>query len=621
MDWSNSDAYTLTRNRRAGECYPKPGGSGQWFRLSCTDEKPDTRGGYRPQPWVPSATVEKHYKMGMQDDAFTIDGMQDSAIRAAVNAVVGCLFFLGIFFAFRVIHGCRLCKCCPCFQLSLPDKYRTPAKYGVALCCVIVPALMFGSLGGAASFSDAIKTVDGSLDKTLQVFKDLDKHATSLNTHATTLAQASGQLANDYASCKKFFCSGNTCPSSGAFAGCGRENGGANQVCDVATCQPYQDADTKTKVDRLCRTASEAITPQFDMLRDSSSSLAGMMAGPIDSLEKMRNMDAVDGVIKTGVLATVLFACVVAGSALLSTLCLSDRSRKICCCQVSTLFQCTTDILGMIFLIVLVVLITAEMVSAVVISDICIRNPETAMLDQMQDAAGASGGMDILRYYFTCEGDNPLDPMFELVQAGLKGAEVMVNGLETRTGCATAAIASGFGGTSATFDALQATISCKRINEIVLDITRGAMCTHAVDGLNTLWTVQAATGVFLIIALVLFKLVQATFKKHRAGAGKANVHPITDAAGMQMTTMATPGAAGFVVAADPNQPQAMAVQATPVVMAQAQPVADPNLQFPAVVKAEAAAPEPAAEPAPEPAAEPAPEPVAEPAAAPADEAM
>ena len=121
--------------------------------------------------------------------------------------------------------------------------------------------------------------------------------------------------------------------------------------------------------------------------------------------------------------------------------------------------------------------------------------------------------------------------------------------------------------TNATFVQLASTISCASINPIILNITRAAMCTHAVSGFNTLWTFQAATGVFLIVALVLFKLVQATFKKHREAEAGAKVVPATDQFDEN----------GMMVAPTPGQPVAAVPMAVPV---DGQQVVDPNVQWP-----------------------------------------
>lgn len=58
---------------------------------------------------------------------------------------------------------------------------------------------------------------------------------------------------------------------------------------------------------------------------------------------------------------------------------------------------------------------------------------------------------------------------------------------------------------------VQYALDCPRVNDLLLTFTRDAVCTHMVDGLFFLWAVQAASGVFLIIALVIMRLVMQSF--------------------------------------------------------------------------------------------------------------
>jgi hypothetical protein len=116
--------------------------------------------------------------------------------------------------------------------------------------------------------------------------------------------------------------------------------------------------------------------------------------------------------------------------------------------------------------------------------------------------------------------------------------------------CDTLALRKVIPDASAAMATVQYALDCPRVNDLLLTFTRDAVCTHMVDGLFFLWTVQAASGIFLLLALVITRLVMQAFHVEP----KAALPAPTPKVGMKEWDMRNPMHAPGVVTLAPPVP-------------------------------------------------------------------
>lgn len=221
----------------------------------------------------------------------------------------------------------------------------------------------------------------------------------------------------------------------------------------------------------------------------------------------------------------VLVAMLVPGAlvlviGLLGTWCLHKKKTSKGCCSTSTFLMFFAQIFGALYVVMLIVFVAIGAGGSVLFAEVCNQPvPETALIEVLQEDNMATGkpllkpedfDVPTLDYYLTCQGSNKLEDQVRLAGAGVRQLGDELKKPENDQ-CDFSPLNAVVPGATASVGAVQAAVTCPNINFLLLRFTREGVCTHMVDGMYFLWTVQAACGVFLIFALVMMRLVQQTF--------------------------------------------------------------------------------------------------------------
>ena len=274
-------------------------------------------------------------------------------------------------------------------------------------------------------------------------------------------------------------------------------------------------------------------------------------------------------------MAGAAFAHVVCFFAILTTICMSKGKGCLFGCKLSTLFGFFANLLGLVLLLLLASLITAEFVAAATVSDVCHGGgaegitPEDNILS-MLDKAGVDteGPSNPLRYYMTCKGTNPLNQHFntavdgfntvdtQLVKFKEKALDTDVEGMKPSNvmTCSIRPVRRFLSATNRTISTVRDdVVQCKPLNEIFLTLTREAFCGHLVDGLYALWVVQAVSGVLFVIGMVAFSMVMAGMKQPSDETDPYSAAGIDKALEMELSR--PQNAAGVQMVQPPSNPE------------------------------------------------------------------
>ena len=197
----------------------------------------------------------------------------------------------------------------------------------------------------------------------------------------------------------------------------------------------------------------------------------------------------------------------------------------------------------------LVVFIAIGAGSSVLLAEACNQPvPETALLEVLQEDNMVTGkpvikpedfDAETLGFYLACNGTNKVEDQVVMATTGLQQLEKSLQSIDK---CDSADMQAVIPGATRSIGAVQTAVGCPRINFLLLRFTRQGVCHHMVDGLFFLWTVQAACGAFLLLALTMMRVVTQTY--HEVGAdkagGAATPAPATPADGQRRRSRASP---------------------------------------------------------------------------------
>ena len=191
--------------------------------------------------------------------------------------------------------------------------------------------------------------------------------------------------------------------------------------------------------------------------------------------------------------------------------------------HLSALFLILAQFLGVVFVLLLIVLVAVQATASAALGEVCYQPvPETALIDTLTENLDVFGTFEIqvlnknsfdlptLNYYMTCNGTTP-NPLGVKLESAIDQVIGLDPELRRVQECDTLALRKVIPDASASMAIVQYALDCSRITPLLLSFTRDAVCTHMVDGLFFLWTVQAASGVFLILALIIMRLVMQSF--------------------------------------------------------------------------------------------------------------
>ena len=452
------------------------------------------------KPYKPSASVKKlHGYVGTSDENFNYKKTKDGVIKVTGTGVALAVLALLSYYLFLFMQRC--CGCLPkplacCYKAQCGKNHHGPTKAFQILLFLLVGGLMCGSIKGRDSFHKASDTIGKALsgagtsfDVMYGAAKDMGTTQVKNYNDATALLTTNSGSSSSptyYA-----------CPFSGeGYPGVNGKNTWDSAMHNVVTPIKASLSAPITNIGNAATSMRALLHGQGKSMRDIAKFFKNDMKSGID----------------LGVGATVAFAVFVSLFGVLGTLCLTSNSGKQakgCCCNLSTLLIFLCNFFGFIFLILLIVFIAVELGVSTFLSDVCFITPESAILTMMKEEGKVEASqMELLNYYMTCQGNNTLADK-------LGSATDNIAKLQTKLADVSMCDAKLFQDTLPmtlnSAGVLLSQLSCPHINGLFKQFTQDAVCTHLVDGLYFLWTVQAASGVLLLVALYSMALVQQSF--------------------------------------------------------------------------------------------------------------
>ena len=452
--------------------------------------------------YAPSATVTTLHSYMQQtggvneryDATKTVEAAGAVAAVAAVMGVLSLLLFLLFVFCQTCCKRCQLC-----YHAHLSEKHHSRAKIIQTILFVLFCGLLCGSIKGRDSFHKAADTLAPALSRTAGLFNEMEAGALGVDAAGVQFEARFATLT----ACSPTKCS--ACPWPGDESKNGPE---ANWDKSARTLLVGADGSGGS---------AATMRPQISTFKTQGDKLVKMLKGQGAQIQKLSDTMAKDGkaYIDAFIGVTVAFGFVVALLGCVGVWCMSKKTAGHGC-HFSTLFVLLAQIIGALFVVLLIVLVTLEASTSVFLAEICYQPvPETTLIDTLtQDGKYNALKKDqfdapTLKYYFTCQGPNTLGTRLTNATDQIAGLDPELRRVQE---CDTLALRKTIPDATAAIASVQYALNCPRVQDLLLTFTRDAVCTHMVDGLYNLWTVQAAAGTFLLIALVVLRLVAQSFK-------------------------------------------------------------------------------------------------------------
>ena len=463
-------------------------------------------------PYAPSDTVKTLHKYmkntGRVEEQYDPKKTVEAAGAVAVVAAVAGVLMLLLYVLFVFCQKC--CKCCKCcYKAHLSEAHHCRAKVIQTLLFLLFCGLLCGSVKGRDSFHKAADTLAPALSQTAGLFNEMEAGAVGM-------VASSGQFDTGFTTltaCSPTKCG--ACPWPGDEAKNGRE--------------ADWDKSARTLLIGSGGNGGAAATmrPQIATFREQGGNLHKMLKGQGAQLQKISDSMAKDGkkYIDAFIGVTIAFGFLVAAFGIVGVWCLSDKKG----CHFSSLFLVLAQVLGLLFVVLLIVLVTLQASTSAFLAEVCYQPvPETTLIDTLTQEGTynvlKTEQFDVptLKYYFTCNGTNALGTKLEAAMDQIAGLDPELRRVQE---CDTLALRKAVPGASAAMANVQYALSCPRVQSLLLTFTRDAVCTHMVDGLFFLWAVQASAGMFLIVALFVMRLVMQSFHmgNKQQGAGQGGI--------------------------------------------------------------------------------------------------
>ena len=467
-------------------------------------------------PYVPSDTVKRLHKYmkntGRVDEQYDPKKTVEAAGAVAVVAAVAGVLMLLLYVLFMFCQKCcKSCKCC--YKAHLSEAHHCRAKVIQTFLFLLFCGLLCGSVKGRDSFHKAADTLAPALSQTAGLFNEMEAGAVGM-------VASSGQFDAGFTTltaCSPTKCG--ACPWPGDEAKNGRE---ADWDKSARTLLIGSDANGG---------AAATMRPQIATFKEQGGKLHKMLKGQGAQLQKISDSMAKDGkkYIDAFIGVTIAFGFLVAALGIVGVWCLSEKKG----CHFSSLFLVLAQVLGLLFVVLLIVLVTLQASTSAFLAEVCYQPvPETTLIDTLtQDGTynvlnKEQFDVPTLKYYFTCNGTNALGTKLEAAMDQIAGLDPELRRVQE---CDTLALRKAVPGASAAMANVQYALSCPRVQSLLLTFTRDAVCTHMVDGLFFLWAVQASAGMFLIVALFVMRLVMQSFhmgnNKQQGGIPMAGIMP------------------------------------------------------------------------------------------------
>jgi hypothetical protein len=450
------------------------------------------------EPSATAKTLHAYMKAtGRIDEEY--DPLKTTEAAASVGAVgvVSGVVLLLLFLLFVFLQkGCKRCKCC--YHAHLSEKHHCRAKVILMLAFVAFCGLLCGSVKGRNSFHKAADILAPALSKTSALFNEME-------VGAVRMVASSAQFDAGYntlTACSPTKCS--SCPWPGDESKNGKE-----ADWDKAARQLLIGSDGNGG-------AAATMAPQIATYKEQGRTLLAMLKGQGAHMQKISDSMAKDGkkYIDAFIGITLAFGFFIALLGTVGVWCLSAKPAKGSC-HFSSLSMLLAQILGVLFVVLLTVLVAVQASASAALGEVCYQPvPETALVHTLAQPGTynvlkpEAFDLPTLTYYMTCNGTNALGVKLGSAIDQITGLDPELRRVQE---CDTLALRKVIPAASAAMANVQYALDCPRVNDLLLTFTRDAVCTHMVDGLFFLWTVQAACGGFLLFTLVIMRLVMQAF--------------------------------------------------------------------------------------------------------------
>lgn len=449
-------------------------------------------------PWSPPESVKVMHGFTNSPDTLDWDETKENLIRLSATAIGCSLVVILLYLIFRLGHCCKMTSaiCCCFFEKRLSASHLGRGKALACLFFLIVAGVMSGSIVGRNDFHKGIDSIFDSKDLATNRLNMLYKISSS---EGFTRGQTRWGMA--------------------------KQADEMDKVVDSMTCGALNRPLPQDKKETV-KTAVDAYRVAAKALADlTSTAEADMMKDDLFVIKRDNSKKFLD----YGVGFTVALAWTTCWFAIMTTFFLSKHGSSSC---LSSFFGLGANFFSFIFLCLMLVLVTAFIAAGGFVSDVCYTVPEHNLVTLMKEEAGMSD--PLITYYMTGEGESPLKGSFDEAKEQLdKIAAEMTKLGEAPYRCTTQDIVAiigeqvggnlgeGPGHSMHSIAELEHTMSVENMNKIFTTLTRDAMCTHLSNGAFRLWVIQAATGLLLVIGLVLFTLVMQSFKDARKEEAQA----------------------------------------------------------------------------------------------------
>ena len=414
---------------------------------------------------------------------------------------------------------------------------------------------MLGSIGGRTSFHKASDTIADSLSKVAVLFEDME--SASKNMVAQNVEYKAG--VTGLVSC--------SWPQPGQFP---EPTAVKCPWPGISASQPMTKDTWNSRSHMALKAANSTMTKSLKQFEQGAVKIYAGTNGQGKKVREISNLFKTDikKMVDLAVGASVAFAVFVCLMGIIGTLCLNEKSKeqaKGAGMNNSTMAFVATNVFGFVFLLLVIVFVSAEMGVSAAMSDVCYQSPEKAMVRYATNETKTPWTPDNLQafthYLDDCQGYNPVAKRLTDAELGLTRFATKAKEIGT---CDTLALRVIVPRSQGDLTTIKYAVSCPVINSLFLQFTRDAVCTHMIDGLYNLWSIQCAAGFLLFIALVLMALVQQSFYND---GGSAQVVP--------EMVQPTKGGPAFDEQNVPPQAQVIVV-AAPVEAAAAVDVAPPT---------------------------------------------
>ena len=163
--------------------------------------------------------------------------------------------------------------------------------------------------------------------------------------------------------------------------------------------------------------------------------------------------------------------------------------------------DCLVLMIGSLTLLLLIALVGLEATLAVAISDFCFKGPSTSIALAMDE--------DLVNFYTTCNGTNPLDTQFDSAQASLTAYETTIDDIAADPAITCnepelTEIPVQIDLTKASIFSMQSNSGCSFLNPRFTGFLNDIICDEAVRGLFLCLLVHGCSGLALLIAFCCF---------------------------------------------------------------------------------------------------------------------